>query len=181
MLVPPIAPHCGRVRTPSVLLPRPLLALRPSRSLFSSISHLSPDSLILVSAILIYLSPLLPPSAFLGRVFPARILPSFLVHPFLSLSLFASTSTSSILQGRRACAHIILRRKREGGCKRHMSNRMENQSDRAWFICWPFLSSPSIFKGCSYDVRFLRGVARASAHFRRYLHIFVCIRPRDWL
>lgn len=60
---------------------------------------------------------------------PGFFLPSLSI-PF-SLSLFASTSTSSILQGRRACAHIILRRKREGGCKRHMSNRMENQSDRA--------------------------------------------------
>lgn len=62
------------------------------------------------SAILIYLSPLLPPIAVLGRVLPARILPSFLSIPFLSVRGYGSTSmSSSVLEGTRACAHIILR------------------------------------------------------------------------
>lgn len=68
------------------------------------------------SAILIYLNPLLPPSAVLGRVLPAKILPSFLSVPFLSVRGYGSTSTSSsALEGTRTRAHIILRGGGGGG------------------------------------------------------------------
>lgn len=126
MLVPSIASHRGRVRTPSVLPPRPSSVFSgiPPRSFSLSFPFCLSFLILVPSAILIYLSPLFPPNAVLGRVLPSRASSFLPFHPF-SLCGYGSTSTR-LLRTRRY-ANVRAYNSSRGGRGRRWSGQDEKE------------------------------------------------------